>query len=347
MNSYEIAKLANVSRATVSHVLNGHPNVSQKTREKVEAVMREYNYFPNEAARKLVSKRSYFLAIFLIDFSSKPGELTIMRNPFFHEFVGYAIDIVNKSGYNLVTTIIRKDNLNSIDKLFQSGSIDGGIILGDILGQDTLANLASNSYPIALCHQIRRSPAPNLMVVNVDNYLLGKAAADILLEHGHKRIAHITGESFRIAVQDRLDGFVNGLTAGGVCFDAENYLEYGEFYSSNSAYETCMKFLERNRGQLPTAIFLASPMMLSGTIQAINDFGLRIPQDISILVMDDANIENVVHNPISSVSVSPEAYVKLAVEKLIKLAAGEKMDKLDFSLEEYSYIDRGSVLDIR
>ncbi len=346
MNSSEIAKLAQVSRATVSHVLNGHPNVSAKTRAKVEAVMREHNYFPNEAARKLVGKNSRFFALFLIDFSSKPNEYTIMRSPFFHEFVGYAIDIANKHHYHLVTTVIRQDNLNDIDQLFQSGSIAGGIILGDILSQKMLAHIASCGYKLALCHQVRRSPAPNILVINQDNYKFGQIAAEAFLAKGHTRLAHITGESYRVAVQDRLEGFVHALTARGIPFDGEHYLTYGEFYPSNSAYETAYRFLERNRDRLPTGIFLASAMMRMGAVQAILDFGLRIPEDISLIVLDDANVEQASHAPISAVTASPGRYAMLAIEKLIELVEDRPLPAREFMIPDCELVSRGSVRDL-
>ena len=126
MNSAEIAKLANVSRATVSRVLNGHSNVSASTREKIERIMREHNYFPDEAARKLAGKSNQMIALFVIDFSSKPGEYTLTRSPFFYEFAGYAIDIANMHGYNLVTTIIHQENLSDIDRLYKLDASNTG-----------------------------------------------------------------------------------------------------------------------------------------------------------------------------------------------------------------------------
>ena len=125
--------------------------------------MREHNYFPDEAARKLAGKSNQMIALFVIDFSSKPGEYTLTRSPFFYEFAGYAIDIANMHGYNLVTTIIHQENLSDIDRLFQSKSIAGGIIMGDILEQSFLANLSAQGYKLVLFHQIRHSPSPNIV----------------------------------------------------------------------------------------------------------------------------------------------------------------------------------------
>ena len=346
MNSAEIAKLANVSRATVSRVLNGHSNVSASTKEKIERIMREHNYFPDEAARKLAGKSNQMIALFVIDFSSKPGEYTVTRSPFFSEFAGYAIDIANIHGYNLVTTIIHKENLSDIDRLFQSKSIAGGIIMGDILDQGFLANLSSQGYKLVLCHQIRHSPSPNILVVGLDNYKCGRLAGEELIRNGHTRIAHITGERHRIAVQDRLEGFINALTAAGLSFDKEHYLEYGEFYCNHSDYEATLRLLQRNLYCLPTAIFISSVLMQVGVMKALRDFGLRVPADISLICLDEVSADIYTDPPISVVSFSNEKYAKLAVTKLIELINCGSLPIHDYTISDCNVIRRESILDI-
>ena len=133
MNSSEIAKLAHVSRTTVSRVLNGHANVSDATRRRVEAVIRQHNYFPDAAARNLVGKQSKVLGLFIIDLAANHDAYTISRSQFFYDYIAYAIDITNRHGYNLLTTIVHADNMDDVDRLFQSRSISGGILMGDHL----------------------------------------------------------------------------------------------------------------------------------------------------------------------------------------------------------------------
>ena len=89
MNSSEIAKLAHVSRTTVSRVLNGHSNVSEETRQRIEAVIREHNYFPDAAARNLVGKQNKVLGLFIIDLAATQDEYTISRSQFFYDLVDF------------------------------------------------------------------------------------------------------------------------------------------------------------------------------------------------------------------------------------------------------------------
>ena len=128
MKSSEIAKLAHVSRTTVSRVLNGHSNVSETTRQRVEAVIQEHNYFPDAAARNLVGKQNKVLGLFILDLSAQRDEYTISRSQFFYDYIAYSIDIANRHGYNLLTTIIHEDNMQDIDRLFQNRTITGGIL---------------------------------------------------------------------------------------------------------------------------------------------------------------------------------------------------------------------------
>ena len=343
MNSAEIAALANVSRATVSRVLNGHTNVSEETKQKILKVMEEHNYFPDVSARNLAGKSNRFIGLFLVDFSSSKGEYTVTRSPFFFEFVAYAIDLANMYGYNLVTTVIHRDNLHDIDRLFQSRSIAGGILMGDILEQSTLANLVSQEYKLVLCHQIRRSPSPNILVANLDNFACGQLAGEELIRNGHTKIAHVTGESNRVAVQDRMDGFISALTSAGLSFD-NKYLEYGAFYRQNSDYDATMRLLERNHDDLPTALFVPTAMMQIGALNAIRDFGLRVPEDISFIAVDDAGMESYTNPPLSVVKVSCENYANLAVSNLVNLIENGPGETSNFTLSGFDVIRRGSIL---
>ena len=188
MNSSEIAKLAHVSRTTVSRVLNGHTNVSPETRERIEAVIREHNYFPDAAARNLVGKQNKVLGLFIIDLAATQDEYTISRSQFFYDYIAYAIDVANRHGYNLLTTVLHADNMQDIDRLFQSRTITGGILMGDHLDQTDLARFSARGYKLVLYNQVRRSPSPNILVVNYDNFKCGRLAGEALVERGHTRI---------------------------------------------------------------------------------------------------------------------------------------------------------------
>lgn len=343
MNSSEIAKLAHVSRTTVSRVLNGHSSVSEETRQRVEAVIREQNYFPDAAARNLVGKQNRVLALFIIDLVATSDEYTISRSQFFYDYIAYAIDISNRHGYNLLTTIIHKDNQEDIDRLFQSRSIAGGILMGDHLDQNILARFSARGYKLMLYNQIRRSPAPNILVVNYDNFKCGRLAGEELVRQGHTKIAHVTGEPNKLSVQDRLEGFESALTAAGIPFDRDRSLEYGAFNRRAGGYEATQRLLKRNWDDLPTALCAGSATMLMGTFEAIRDLGLRIPEDISLIGIDNVDTAFYTTPPLSLVSTSCEEIAKLTVSRLIELIEQGHASSHDHIISDATLVQRASV----
>ena len=343
MNSSEIAKLAHVSRTTVSRVLNGHASVSEETRKRVEAVIREHNYFPDAAARNLVGKPNKILALFIIDLAATRDEYTISRSQFFYDYIAYAIDITNRHGYNLLTTIVHEDNMEDIDRLFQSRSIVGGILMGDHLEQNDLARFSARGYKLVLYNQVRRSPAPNILVVNYDNFQCGRLAGEELVRCGHTRIAHVTGEPNKISVQDRLEGFEAAITAAGIPFDREKYLEYGAFNRRAGGYGATQRLLRRNWEDLPTALCAGSATMLMGTFEAIRDMGLRIPEDISLIGIDNVDTAFYTTPPLSLVSTSCEEIAKVTISHLIELVEQGSTESRDYIISDAVLAQRESV----
>ncbi|MCI8400164.1 MAG: LacI family transcriptional regulator [Oscillibacter sp.] len=343
MDSTEIARLANVSRTTVSRVLNGHPGVSAKTRQKVERVIRENHYFPDSAARNLVGMKNRILCLFIIDLNASGDEYTISRSQFFYDYIAFAIDVANRREYNLMTTIISEKNMSDIDRLFQSRSISGGILVGDHLEQDVLDRLAAQEHKLVLYNQIRRSPSPNMISVNYDNFRCGQMAAEELLRQGHRNIAFVTGEPNKLTVQDRLEGFETALAAAGIPFDRSRYLEYGAFNRRQGGYNATRRVLQRNADSLPTALCASSATMLMGTFEAIRDMGLRIPEDISLLGIDDTDYALYTTPPLSVIGTSCERVAKLTVSRLIELVERESVEVHDYVIPEVTPELRGSI----
>ncbi|MDD3347968.1 LacI family DNA-binding transcriptional regulator [Oscillibacter sp.] len=343
MNSSEIAKLACVSRTTVSRVLNGHASVSEGTRERVEAVIREHNYFPDAAARNLVGKQNKVLGLFIMDVAATSDEYTISRSQFFYDYIAFAIDITNRHGYNLMTTIVHEDSMDDIDRLFQSRSISGGIIMGDHLDQNALARFSARGYKLVLYNQIRRSPASNIIVVNYDNFKCGRLAGEELVRQGHTKIAHVTGEPNKLSVRDRLEGFETALTAAGIPFDRARYLEYGAFNRRSGGYGATQRLLQRNRDDLPTALCAGSATMLMGTFEAIRDLGLRIPEDISLIGIDEVDTAIYTSPPLSVVSTCCEEIAKLTVVRLIELIEQGSVTPCDYVIPKVTLTLRSSI----
>ena len=346
MNSTEIAKLANVSRSTVSRVLNNHSNVSPRTRERIEAIIREQNYVPDAAARNLVGKQNKILGLFIIDVADDYDEYTICRSPFFYDYNAYSIDIANRHGYNMLITVVRNENIDDIDRLFQSKSISGGILVGDHIEGEILDQLMSQDYKMVLYNQIQHSPAPNVVVVNYDNVKCGRLAGEELVRRGHRKIAHVTGEKNKLSVNERFQGLKMALNAAGIAFDEERYLERGAYNRESGGYEATKRLLKRNWDDRPTAICVGSASMMMGAFQAVRDLGLRIPEDISLISIDGQDLYKYTMPALTEVTTSYEKVAKVTVTRLIELIEQGTLGYNEYEISDAHLTQRDSIRSI-
>lgn len=346
MNSTEIAKIAHVSRSTVSRVLNHHPGVSQKMRERVEAVIYEYNYVPDAAARKLAGKENKIIGLFIVDTVDTYDENNICVTPFYNDYIAMAVDIANSRGYDLLVRVVRHQDINEIERVFQSGSIAGGIIMGDRVQDDILEKLQYSQHKIVLYNQLEKSISENMILVNYNNYKCGKMAGDILIQFGHSRIAAITGEKNKICAMGRLAGLEAAMRNAGCTFDAERYLEHGEFHRESGGYEAAQKLLRRTKDRLPTALWAGSGPMMMGAMHAIIDVGLRIPEDISIVGIDGIEVARYTTPPLTEVAISRKRVAQATVTQLIHFIERGEADTREYEIPDAELRIRSSVKDM-
>lgn len=343
MDSSEIAKIAHVSRSTVSRVLNHHPGVSQKMRDRVEAVIREYNYVPDAAARKLAGKQNKILGLFIVDTVDTYDENNICTTPFYNDYIAMAIDIANSRDYDLLVRVVRRQDINEIERVFQSGSIAGGIIMGDKLQDDILEKLQYSQHKIVLYNQVETSPSDNIVIVNYNNFKCGKMAGEVLTQFGHRRIAVVTGEKNKICAMERLAGLKAALQNVGCEFDEEHYLEHAEFHRESGGYEATQKLLRKNSSRLPTALCAGSGPMMMGAIHAISDMGLRIPEDISVIGIDGIDIAKYTTPPMTEVAISRKRVASVTITNLIQFIENGKADVREFEISDAELRIRNSV----
>ena len=175
------------------------------------------------------------------------------------------------------------------------------------------------------------------------------------MNQGHRKIGLITGEFNKITVQDRLDGFETALTCAGIPFDREKYLEHGAFNRRSGGYDATMTLLQHNKDDLPTALCAASASMLMGAFAAIRDYGLRVPEDISLIGIDEVDMTTnatmlapvYTTPPLSIVATSCEAAAKETVLRLIELVEEGKASQSDYVIPDVDLYLRKSVRQIQ
>lgn len=300
----DVAKLANVSKSTVSKYLNNIPYVSSTTRKKIEKAIKELDYYPSSVARGLVSKSINLIALVISDIELLNNFLlikTIERE-------------ANKYGYDIVLVTTNDEerveqNLNEI--LSERYKHVDGIILANARqnGVD-LENLKQNFEHIVLVHRY----IPNNVVdhVSIDNYLGGKLVAEYLIRMGHRQFAIISGPTEIYPYKDRTRGFTETLLE----HDFNNNLTViEEGQSLESAYQATEKLMTCPTP--PTSIFATSDLLAFGVLDAAKDYGWNIPQEISLVGFDNVFFSRLARVPLTTIDGQFETLGKKAVELLI------------------------------
>lgn len=291
MNSEEIAKLAGVSRSTVSRVINHYPNVPEETRAKVEKVIKEYGYIPNQSARCLVGKNCNIIGLFIADMDERKNQSNLagLNSPYNTKLISEVAKACKKKGYQLLINSIRsKEDLKIIVEDFQNKLITGGIFSGFTTKAFKDLGLLEQSYNVVCIDIFTENEAimNSIKTVDCNNIQGGYLATQYLLEKGHKEIACITGDD-RLSSTERELGYKKALMESGIMPSPDRIAK--GFYREDIAYEEALHILQKDDGI--TAVFAENDIMALGVVKACKELNKRIPEDISIIGYD--NIEAV------------------------------------------------------
>lgn len=271
----EVAQLAAVSVATASNALNSPDRVSAELRQRVHRAVDQLGYVPHAAAQSLRrSSRGKLVALMVPN----------LHNPFFVELVEEIERLVFERGYSLLLYSSGEDVEAEIRhlNLLRSYRIDG-LILAPAGRRDSShsATLSALKAPVVLVD--RTLDGFGFDTVALDNQMAGHLAGEHLVSLGHRRIGVILGSSSVSAGRERLLGFKEALVAGGVVFDPGLMREVG--LRDSRAHGATIELL--SLAEPPTAIFAGHSLVLLGVMRALAERGLRCPDDVSALAVDD------------------------------------------------------------
>lgn len=303
INIADIARITGYSTSTVSRVLNGKADnyrISKATQEKIKSTADEYNYTPNEFARNLRKGSGRTIALIV------PS----LKNPFFAEMAS-AINL-EASKANYITLIGDSDDNIAIErrtvKQLTSRSIDGMIIVPCSNVSDHLLQLKKRGMPL-ICID-RYFENQDLSFVTSDNYNGAYLAAKYLIELGHTNIACIQGVKDSTPNTQRVKGFKDAMSDHGI----NTYSVTGDSFSEQNGYlETKLLLQTENR---PTAIFAFSNTIAMGSLKAIREEELKIPDEISLITFDNNPYLDYIDPPLTCVSQPIEEICKMAIRIL-------------------------------
>ena len=276
MSLKAIAKELGLSITTVSRALNGYPEVSEKTRQKVLAAAQRFGYRPSPAARRLATGRAHALGVVF------NAERNLLMDPLFVEYLAGVAETSAKQGFDiLISPSTPRDEIATFGRLAQDGTVDVVILSAPLIVDPRIALLSELKFPFVV-HGRPPSPA-GISYLDIDNFGAFQQATSFLIQLGHRRIGLINGQSHLTFAIRRKKGMVRALDANGLSFDEA--LSHNSPMTDEYGYRAMERFLAH--AEPPTAVLCSSTVMALGAVRAINRAKLTIGKDISIIAHDD------------------------------------------------------------
>jgi LacI family transcriptional regulator len=312
----DIAHLAGVSKATVSRVLNQKPDVNPATRERISRIVNEQGFVPSITASGLAGGRPHMIGVLV----------PALTWPFIPEIVQGAAEIVEHSSYELVlySTLREKDHSAMLGRILDIRLIAGLLAVTPGPFLPGLTQLYEQGFPLVVIDdQHLPTSAPR---VGVDNQQGAYVAVRHLIDQGHRKIAHIKGPAHHRCSQERYQGYQQALAEAGINAPSA-YIWQGDFLTP-SGRAGARKLL--NLPERPTAIFAANDHMAWGVLEAAEEYGLRVPEDVAVVGFDDMIPSAHKRPPLTSVIQPFHEIGQRAAELLLWLASTDHITASDW-----------------
>ncbi|MDX1995494.1 MAG: LacI family DNA-binding transcriptional regulator [bacterium] len=269
---HDVARRAGVAPITVSRVINNSSYISAETRARVEAAIEELHYVPNGLSRSLRSKKTNTIALLVSD----------ITNPFWPAVTRGVEDASSERAVNVVlcNTDENPEKLENYVNVLLQRQMDG-FLLVPIQGDAEVRTIQRQQVPIVVVDRL----LPEVDVVRSDSESGAYELTRYLLELGHREIAMLCGPFEIITTQQRLAGFRRAMQEAGFVPN-ENLIFFGQ-YRPEGGYAMTMDVLKSAR---PTALFAVNNFIAAGVLSALDELGLRVPEDISLVAFDDLPI---------------------------------------------------------
>jgi len=309
----DIAKIAQVSQATVSRVLAGDEKVEPTLRERVAQVIKKHNYKPDVRARSLRNRKTGLIGLVI---NRPPGGLA--EDPFYAKLVAELIDYLSDTPFHLCLDMASSDvgQQAIYDEMLRSRRVDGLILVESEARDERIGQLQADRFPFVLIG----NPLTSDQIVSVDNdnVLAGEMATSHLINAGFRRVGMLAGRRGITVSEDRITGYQRAVRGR-----QDEHLIWHAGFGANSAREVAMKIL--SQPDRPDALVVLDDYMAMGVVSAARECGLRIPKCLGIVAFNDSNICALVEGGLTSVSLNISAIVRAACDQLMDIVESREL----------------------
>jgi len=310
--SADVAKLAGVSRTTVSVVLTDRQDIhiSPATRRRVFDAAERLDYHAHAPARQLAAGASLTIGLVLRQSSEQ-----VAGDALLGETLRGVTAAARAGGYRVLVEAL-PPGTGGYEEIVRSRQTDGIIVSGPRADDAALSNLARDDFPVILQGWL---PRLNLPSVDVDNRAGARAAVELLVRQGHRTISCITNAPLAYtAALERLSGYREALEASSIPFDPDRVVE-AEFDAA-SGYRAMRTLLDRSPDC--TAVFVASDVVAFGAMGALRDGSRRVPEDVSVIAFDDIPLAAYFDPPLTTVRIPAFELGQAAGQALLDRVVG-------------------------
>ncbi len=305
----DIARLANVSKSTVSRALNNSTLIKKETRDRIQAIAQENDFYLNQSARNLSLRQSHTIAFVTHAYYS---DLYTVGDQFALEIMGGISSGLFSLGYDMLVIHINPRDSEWAHQYLDSGKVDGFVLMTSTRKQFHVKTLAKMKAPFI----VWGFPSNEYDCCSVagDDFKGGKLAAEHLIQTGRRKIAFLGGPADEEEVKLRFKGFESAMKEAGLPLDSSR-ITYGDYTHPTGI--SGMKHLLEQSPDLD-AVFVNSDLMALGAIKLIQSLGKRVPKDIAVVGYDDLSISNYTNLPLTTIRQKIPLAGRLLAQNLVQ-----------------------------
>lgn len=304
----DVARLAGVSKATVSRALNDSPLIAEETKAKIRAIAKEHNFQINVPARQLSMQQSRTIAFVTHAYHKEFS----VADLFGLEIMGGISHGLVMHGFDMLVIHVNPQDTKWAHQYYDTGRVDGFILMTSSRKQSHVKALLEVGAPFITWGVSQ--PNQKYCSVTGDNFTGGRLAAEHLIRLGRRKIAFIGGPEYETEVQHRLNGYKTALQEAGKSID-QALIDYGDF-SNTSGGEAMQRLLDKTPDI--DAVFVNSDLMAIAAMNVIRENGKRVPEDISVVGYDDLSIAEHSNPPLTTIRQNVPLAGKLLAQNLIQ-----------------------------